>query len=221
MTTRINIYDTSLNCSKLLEQARLKQERRNARATGLASRSGFHRVFTAMIGRFRRLLQKVSPGRSKFSILWGIERGGDGGPVRALIMDPAVMLFDEPTSALDPRVTDEALTVIGDLAIRDRTSIIVTHEMGFARHVASEIVVMAEGRIVEQGPPNQIFRAPRSRATRQLLQYNRREALCERAPEGFGDRGITIASAGFSDIRFFACLSWVASLAGEAGCPCG
>jgi polar amino acid transport system ATP-binding protein len=97
--------------------------------------------------------------------------------VRALIMDPAVMLFDEPTSALDPRLTDEALTVIRDLAIRDRTSIIVTHEMGFARHVASEIVVMAEGRIVEQGPPNQIFRAPRSRATRQLLQYNRREAV--------------------------------------------
>jgi polar amino acid transport system ATP-binding protein len=97
--------------------------------------------------------------------------------VRALIMDPAVMLFDEPTSALDPRLTDEVLTVIRDLAIRDRTSIIVTHEMGFARNVASEIVVIAEGRIVEQGPPNQIFRDPRSRATRQLLQYNRREAV--------------------------------------------
>jgi polar amino acid transport system ATP-binding protein len=97
--------------------------------------------------------------------------------VRALIMDPAVMLFDEPTSALDPRLTDEVLTVIRDLAIRDRTSIIVTHEMGFARNVANEIVVIAEGRIVEQGPPNQIFRAPRSRATRQLLQYNRREAV--------------------------------------------
>ena len=94
--------------------------------------------------------------------------------VRALIMDPAVMLFDEPTSALDPRLTDEVLTVIRDLAIRDRTSIIVTHEMGFARNVAGEIVVMAEGRIVEQGPPNQIFRAPRSR---QLLQYSRREAV--------------------------------------------
>ena len=97
--------------------------------------------------------------------------------VRALIMDPAVMLFDEPTSAFDPRLTDEVLTVIRDLAIRDRTSIIVTHEMGFARNVASEIVVIAEGRIVEQGPPNQIFRDPRSRATRQLLQYSRREAV--------------------------------------------
>jgi polar amino acid transport system ATP-binding protein len=97
--------------------------------------------------------------------------------VRALIVDPTIMLFDEPTSALDPRLTDEVLTVIRDLAIRDRTSIIVTHEMGFARNIASEIVVMAEGRIVEQGPPDQIFRAPRSRATRQLLQYTRQEAV--------------------------------------------
>jgi ABC-type histidine transport system ATPase subunit len=97
--------------------------------------------------------------------------------VRALIVDPKIMLFDEPTSALDPRLTDEVLTVIRDLAIRDRTSIIVTHEMGFARNIASEIVVMAEGRIVEQGPPDQIFRAPRSRATRQLLQYTRQEAV--------------------------------------------
>jgi polar amino acid transport system ATP-binding protein len=97
--------------------------------------------------------------------------------VRALIVDPTIMLFDEPTSALDPRLTDEVLTVIRDLAIRDRTSIIVTHEMGFARNIASEIVVMAEGRIVEQGPPDQIFLAPRSRATRQLLQYTRQEAV--------------------------------------------
>jgi ABC-type histidine transport system ATPase subunit len=91
--------------------------------------------------------------------------------IRALIMDPAVMLFDEPTSALDPKLTDEVLTVIRDLAIRDRTSIIVTHEMGFARNVASDIVVMAEGRIVEHGSPDQIFGAPHSPAAQQLLQY--------------------------------------------------
>src|SRR5260221_22998 len=73
--------------------------------------------------------------------------------VRALIMDPPIMLFDEPTSALDPQLTDEVLTVIRDLAIRNRTSIIVTHEMGFARNVATDIVVMADGKIAEQGPP--------------------------------------------------------------------
>jgi len=90
--------------------------------------------------------------------------------VRALIMDPPIMLFDEPTSALDPQLTEEVLTVIRDLAIRNRTSIIVTHEMGFARNIATDIVVMAEGRIVEQGPPDAIFGAPRSPAARQLLK---------------------------------------------------
>jgi len=90
--------------------------------------------------------------------------------VRALIMDPPIMLFDEPTSALDPQLTDEVLTVIRDLAIRNRTSIIVTHEMGFARSIATDVVVMAEGRIAEQGPPDTIFGAPRSPAARQLLK---------------------------------------------------
>jgi ABC-type histidine transport system ATPase subunit len=90
--------------------------------------------------------------------------------VRALIMDPPIMLFDEPTSALDPHLTDEVLTVIRDLAIRNRTSIIVTHEMEFARNVASDVVVMADGRIIEQGPPDAIFGAPRSMAARQLLK---------------------------------------------------
>jgi ABC-type polar amino acid transport system ATPase subunit len=90
---------------------------------------------------------------------------------RALMMDPPIMLFDEPTSALDPRLTDEVLTVIRDLAIQDRTSIIVTHEMGFARNVATDVVVMAEGRIVEHGAPDEVFGAPRNRSTQQLLRY--------------------------------------------------
>ncbi len=89
--------------------------------------------------------------------------------VRALIMDPPLMLFDEPTSALDPRLTEEVLTVIRDMAIRNRTSIIVTHEMGFARNIATDVIVMAEGRIAEQGPPEAIFGAPRSPAARELL----------------------------------------------------
>ena len=90
--------------------------------------------------------------------------------VRALIMDPPLMLFDEPTSALDPRLTEEVLTVIRDLAIRNRTAIIVTHEMGFARNVATDVVVMAEGRIAEHGPPEAIFGAPSTPAARELLR---------------------------------------------------
>jgi ABC-type polar amino acid transport system ATPase subunit len=91
--------------------------------------------------------------------------------VRALMMGPPIMLFDEPTSALDPRLTDEVLTVIRDLAIQDRTSIIVTHEMGFARNVATDVVVMAKGRIVEHGTPDEVFGAPRNHSTQQLLRY--------------------------------------------------
>jgi polar amino acid transport system ATP-binding protein len=91
--------------------------------------------------------------------------------VRSLIMDPPVMLFDEPTSALDPKLTDEVLSVIRDLAISNRTSIIVTHEMEFAHNVATDVVVMFEGRIAEVGTPTEVFGAPRSEAAKQLLRY--------------------------------------------------
>jgi polar amino acid transport system ATP-binding protein len=90
--------------------------------------------------------------------------------VRALVMDPPIMLFDEPTSALDPRLTEEVLTVIRDLAIRNRTSIIVTHEMDFARSVATDVVVMADGKIVERGSPSEVFKSPRSFAAQELLR---------------------------------------------------
>ena len=81
------------------------------------------------------------------------------------------MLFDEPTSALDPKLTDEVLSVIRDLAISDRTSIIVTHEMGFANNVATDVIVMSEGEIAEMGPPAQIFGGPKSDAAKRLLEY--------------------------------------------------
>jgi polar amino acid transport system ATP-binding protein len=90
--------------------------------------------------------------------------------VRSLMMQPRLMLFDEPTSALDPELTGEVLGVIRDLAIGGRTSIIVTHELGFAREVATRIVFMAEGRIVEQGPPDAILNAPREQRTRDFLK---------------------------------------------------
>jgi polar amino acid transport system ATP-binding protein len=95
--------------------------------------------------------------------------------VRALIMDPPVMLFDEPTSALDPKLTDEVLSVIRDLAISDRTSIIVTHEMAFANSVATDVVVMSAGMVAEMGPPAQIFDSPQSEAAKQLLQYTHKQ----------------------------------------------
>jgi polar amino acid transport system ATP-binding protein len=81
---------------------------------------------------------------------------------RALAIDPLAMLFDEPTSALDPELVGEVLAVIGDLAKEKRTMILVTHEMKFARNVASHVVFLRNGLIEEQGSPDQVFGAPKS-----------------------------------------------------------
>jgi polar amino acid transport system ATP-binding protein len=89
--------------------------------------------------------------------------------VRALIMDPRIMLFDEPTSALDPELTGEVLRVIRDLALGGRTAIIVTHELRFAREVAGHVVFMDGGVIVEAGPPAQVLGAPREERTRSFI----------------------------------------------------
>ena len=82
--------------------------------------------------------------------------------VRALAMEPDVMLFDEPTSALDPEMVGEVLDVMKDLAMQGMTMAVVTHEMGFAREVATRVLFMDEGRILEQGSPEQIFTDPQS-----------------------------------------------------------
>lgn len=89
--------------------------------------------------------------------------------VRALAMDPEVMLFDEPTSALDPEMVGEVLAVIKELVKNGMTSIIVTHEMGFAREVSSRVLFMDEGLIEEQGSPEEIFGNPRSQRTQAFL----------------------------------------------------
>jgi ABC-type polar amino acid transport system ATPase subunit len=88
---------------------------------------------------------------------------------RALAVKPDAILFDEPTSALDPRMASEVLAVIADLARGGQTMIVVTHAMSFARRVATQVHVMDAGRIVESGPPEQVFGAPRSETTRSFL----------------------------------------------------
>lgn len=89
---------------------------------------------------------------------------------RALAIEPEVMLFDEPTSALDPELVGEVLNVIRDLAAEGRTMILVTHEMKFAREVADHVVYLYNGQIEEQGPPEQLFGAPKSDRLRQFLK---------------------------------------------------
>jgi polar amino acid transport system ATP-binding protein len=90
---------------------------------------------------------------------------------RALAMEPEVMLFDEPTSALDPETIGEVLSVMKRLADEGMTMIVVTHEMTFARRVANWVVVFDHGRIVEQGPPQQIFENPVADRTRDFLSH--------------------------------------------------
>ena len=80
--------------------------------------------------------------------------------VRSLMMDPEVMLFDEPTSALDPEMVGEVLDLMRDLAKDGMTMAVVTHEMGFAREVADRVVFMADGKILEEGSPTDIFDHP-------------------------------------------------------------
>ena len=90
---------------------------------------------------------------------------------RALAMEPDVMLFDEPTSALDPETIGEVLSVMKTLADEGMTMVVVTHEMTFARHVGDWVAVFDAGRIVEQGPPAQIFDAPTTERTRDFLSH--------------------------------------------------
>jgi ABC-type polar amino acid transport system ATPase subunit len=88
---------------------------------------------------------------------------------RALAVRPEAILFDEPTSALDPRMAGEVLRVIAELAAAGQTMVVVTHAMGFARRVAHTLHVMHAGRVVESGPPAQVFESPREAVTRSFL----------------------------------------------------
>jgi len=90
---------------------------------------------------------------------------------RALAMEPRLILFDEPTSALDPELVHEVLDVMDALAREGMTMIVVTHEMSFARQVADRLIFMANGYIVEEGPPDDIFSAPREEKTKRFLTH--------------------------------------------------
>ena len=92
---------------------------------------------------------------------------------RALAMNPSILFFDEPTSALDPELTGEILKVIRQLAQEKMTMVIVTHEMSFARDISSRVVFMDAGVIVEEGPPQQLFGAPKMERTREFLSRYR------------------------------------------------
>ena len=118
-----------------------------------------------------RVLEKVGLG-DKLQAYPSQLSGGQQQRVaiaRALAMQPKLMLFDEPTSALDPELVGEVLAVMRELAAEGMTMVVVSHEMGFAREVADRMVLMDEGRILEEGPPRQFFEDPQHERTRTFL----------------------------------------------------
>lgn len=123
------------------------------------------------MARARELLERV--GLAAKADAWpAFLSGGQqqrAAIARALAIEPDVMLFDEPTSALDPELVGEVLSVISDLAAEGRTMLLVTHEMAFARDVASQVIYLHNGRIEEQGEPEQVFSSPRSERLQRFL----------------------------------------------------
>jgi len=125
----------------------------------------------AAVANAERLLARVGLSEKR-DVYPAFLSGGQqqrGAIARALAIEPRVMLFDEPTSALDPELVGEVLKVIGDLAQEGRTMILVTHEMKFARRVATHVVYLYNGLVEEEGPPEAIFGAPRSDRLKKFL----------------------------------------------------
>ncbi|PXW93206.1 amino acid ABC transporter ATP-binding protein (PAAT family) [Streptohalobacillus salinus] len=119
----------------------------------------------------KRLLDKVGLG-DKYNVYPSRLSGGQKQRVaiaRALAMQPDIMLFDEPTSALDPELVGEVLETMKELGNEGMTMVVVTHEMGFAREVGDWVIYMDEGKIIEVGPPDQIFDHPKEERTKAFL----------------------------------------------------
>jgi len=148
-----------------------------------------HMTVLDNINLAQRLIRKRSRDESKKVAMELLERVGipekaqvypmqlSGGQqqrvaiARALAMNPKIMLFDEPTSALDPEMIKEVLDVMLDLAKEGMTMVVVSHEMGFARAAAHRVILMADGEIVEQGSPDQVFEHPQHERTKAFLSH--------------------------------------------------
>jgi polar amino acid transport system ATP-binding protein len=126
---------------------------------------------TSALARGKELLERVGLGDKLDAYPLQLS-GGQQQRVaiaRALAMQPKLMLFDEPTSALDPELVGDVLGVMRKLAQEGMTMIVVTHEMGFAREAADRVVIMDDGRIIEEGTPEELFERPKEPRTRQFL----------------------------------------------------
>ncbi len=123
------------------------------------------------LGQGRELLEKVGLS-DKADVYPAMLSGGQKQRVaiaRALAMKPKIMLFDEPTSALDPELVGEVLQVMKNLALEGMTMMVVSHEMGFAREVGDRVIYMDEGRIIEEGLPDELYKNPQHERTKSFL----------------------------------------------------
>ena len=160
---RVGIVFQSFNLFPHMSRARQRDARAAQGAGPVARRRGAGVAGAARAVRARRRRRATCPDRLS---------GGQQqrvAIVRALAMQPDLLLLDEVTSALDPELVAEVLDVIRELAAGGMTMLIATHEMGFARDIANRVCFLDEGRILEQGPPAQIFAEPREARTRQFL----------------------------------------------------
>jgi len=152
---QFNLFPHMTVMENLIEAPiRVKKERREVakeRAAALLTRVGLE-------GKTNAYPRQLSGGQQQRVAI-----------ARALAMQPKLMLFDEPTSALDPELVGEVIQVMNDLATSGMTMIVVTHEMEFARAAADSVIFMADGRIIEQGSPNEILNNPHNERTRSFL----------------------------------------------------
>jgi ABC-type histidine transport system ATPase subunit len=145
MTVLENIVEAPIHVLKVARQEAIEQAELLLHKVGLFDRKDYYPAY-------------LSGGQQQRAAI-----------ARGLAVEPRAMLFDEPTSALDPELVGEVLKVIRDLAAEGRTMLVVTHEMQFAREVASQVVFLHEGLVEESGPPGQIFDQPRSERLRRFL----------------------------------------------------
>lgn len=146
MTVLENLIEVPVHTLKVPKAEAIERARALLKRVGLAEKEGAYPAF-------------MSGGQQQRAAI-----------ARALCMNPKAMLFDEPTSALDPELVGEVLQVIKGLADEGRTMILVTHEMRFAREVASHVIYLHNGVIEEEGPPEQLFGAPKSDRLKQFLK---------------------------------------------------
>jgi len=163
-----NVLKNITLAAELLEKEKIKEQFKKDKAAAKAAEKNIN---SKLEEEALALLERVGLSDKKYNYPCELSGGQQqrAAIARALMLSPEILCFDEPTSALDPELTGEVLKVIKNLKSSDRTMIIVTHEMEFAKNVADQVVFISNGVIAEQGSPEEVFENPKSEALRSFL----------------------------------------------------